>query len=528
MEKKRCCLCLLLAILIIAGFLRFWQLDLIPPGLYPDVAINGNDALNALKTGDFKVFYPENNGREGLFINLIAFSFAIFGPSVWAIKVVAAIIGTLTVLGLYLLTKEIFVNTKYEIQNTKYKFVPLLATFLFAASFWHLNFSRLGFRAIMVPFFLVFSFYFLFKSLNGRKVFPAVLAGIFFGLGFHTYIAFRVAPLLLPLVFIPFYFVYRKEGFQKKYFLLVLAYLAAVFIAALPIGLYFLNNPQDFMGRAAGVSIFAAANPIKESALSLIKHLTMFVFIGDGNWRHNFANSPQLPAVLGIIMYLGIVFILKQLALRVKEKKWQEVAASLLLIGWFFTLLLPGILTAEGTPHALRTIGVLPVAYIFVGFGLFWLKEILKQRRMAFLLILFVALFFGIFFDPLKYFVVWAKNSHVKGAFTENYVEIGKFLNSLPENVSKYVVVNESGTPVPWPSGIPMPAQTPIFFESIVFGNPQATYLLPEELSKIMIDREKTVVVIMKEDQELFGKLEEKFPFGRLKEYGGVWRFEID
>jgi predicted membrane-bound mannosyltransferase len=53
----------LLVILAIASFFRLWKLDSIPPGLYPDVAINGNDALDSLKTGTFKVFYPENNGR---------------------------------------------------------------------------------------------------------------------------------------------------------------------------------------------------------------------------------------------------------------------------------------------------------------------------------------------------------------------------------------------------------------------------------------------------------------------------------
>ena len=70
-------------ILAVAVFFRFWQLDQIPPGLYPDVAINGINATDALKNHDFKIFYPDNNGREGLFINLIALSFWLFGASIW-------------------------------------------------------------------------------------------------------------------------------------------------------------------------------------------------------------------------------------------------------------------------------------------------------------------------------------------------------------------------------------------------------------------------------------------------------------
>jgi len=227
-------------------------------------------------------------------------------------------------------------------------------------------------------------------------------------------------------------------------------------------------------------------------------------------------------------MYLGIIFVFKQLILKLEERNWQETSFYLLLISWFFALLLPGILTSEGTPHALRTIGVLPVAYIFVGLGLFWLKEILKNKKIVFLLILSVVIFFGVFFDPYKYFFVWARSSHTKGAFTENYLEIGNFLNSLPEGVLKYVIVNESGTPVPYSCGIPMPSQTPMFIERARFGRLRATYLLPEDLGKIEPGENKVIIILMKNDQELFKELKEIFPLGRKKEYGGVWRFETD
>ncbi|MDD5639147.1 MAG: hypothetical protein PHO28_04580, partial [Candidatus Pacebacteria bacterium] len=99
---------LLLVIILIASFFRLYKLTLIPPGIYPDEAMNANDAIKALQTHNFKVFYPDNNGREGLFINLIALSFKIFGISLFSFKITSAIIGILTVLGLYFLAKELF------------------------------------------------------------------------------------------------------------------------------------------------------------------------------------------------------------------------------------------------------------------------------------------------------------------------------------------------------------------------------------------------------------------------------------
>src|SRR3989338_5186445 len=70
---------LLLLILIIAGFLRLYHITTVPPGLYPDEAMNGNNALQAIQTGNYKVFYPENNGREGLFIYIQALFLKFFG-----------------------------------------------------------------------------------------------------------------------------------------------------------------------------------------------------------------------------------------------------------------------------------------------------------------------------------------------------------------------------------------------------------------------------------------------------------------
>ena len=134
----------LLIILAVAAFFRLWQLNQVPPGLYPDVAMNGNNVLESLRTGNFKVFYPENNGREGMMMWLIAFSFLTLGISVWSMKIVAAVVGIITVLGLYLLTKEIFRNTEHDVRHTKY--IALLqffsGDFFLACKFFQNRFPR--------------------------------------------------------------------------------------------------------------------------------------------------------------------------------------------------------------------------------------------------------------------------------------------------------------------------------------------------------------------------------------------------
>src|SRR4051794_33622920 len=63
---------ILLAILLFAAFLRFFELPTVPRGIQVDEAMNGANILEIHETGRYQIFYPENNGREGLFINLQA------------------------------------------------------------------------------------------------------------------------------------------------------------------------------------------------------------------------------------------------------------------------------------------------------------------------------------------------------------------------------------------------------------------------------------------------------------------------
>lgn len=486
MALRKFPICLLI-ILGIAAFFRLWQLNSIPSGLYPDVALNGNEATQSLK-----VFYPENNGREGMMMWLIAASFSVFGVSIWSIKIVAAVSGILTVLGLYLLTKELFIKYAENIS----RHIALLSSFFLATSFWHTNFSRIGFRAILLPLVSVFAFYFLFRGFRTKKLLSFILSGLFFGLGFYTYTSYRMIILLFPLLLIclPFF---KKD---KKVLLLIGYWLLIIFVVALPIGLYFLHHPQDFISRATGVSIFSQPNPLLAFAKSLIAHLGMFNFSGDQNWRHNFAGSPMIPWPIGILFLSGIILSIKDLIRSIKTRSHSLLMVPAFLLTWFFVMLLPGILTYEGVPHALRVIGVIPVVYIFAGFGGWKIYQFLSQNTQRKKLLIFASFFFLLstgFSEFNKYFVKWAQNPNVQGAFTADYVKIGNYLNSLPDNVQKYVIVNEGGTPVPLPNGLPMPAQTPMFIERTKYGEPRAIYLRPEDLNQVK-NKENTIIIFMR------------------------------
>jgi 4-amino-4-deoxy-L-arabinose transferase-like glycosyltransferase len=508
----------LIAILIIASFFRLYNLsgpNATPPGLYPDEAMDGNNAIEAIQTGNFKVFYPENNGREGLFMNIQAPFIEVFGNVPFSLRLPSAIFGILTVLGIYFFAAELFANQT----------IGLLSSFFTAISFWHINFSRISFRAISAPFFLVWALYFLllcFKKSFKEKLplkehhtawLLAALSGIIYGLGFYTYIAYRATPLLVFVVFAIWYFL-NKEN-RKKISEILGVFTLFTLIVAAPLGIYFLHNPQDFMGRTSQISIFSAASPIKELGINILKTLGMFNFSGDWNWRQNFAGQPEIYWPVGIMFIFGIFYGLWQIIknfsviphlMRNPEKRLDsrfrgnDIMSStkfIILFTWCIAAAAPVVVSDEGIPHALRSILLIPPAFIFAGAGTYKLFEILRHNLSGFIhrheellknsFLLICAVLIVQTYN--YYFIEWGQNPNVSGAFTQNYVDMGNMINSLPKDQIKYVVVEAGGVPV---RGIPMPAQTVMYITNSFTLKDQLDknihYLLPGQEKDIYED----------------------------------------
>lgn len=466
----------LAGILIIATFLRFYHFTSTPPGLYPDEAIDGNNAAEAAATGHYQTFYTEDNGREGLYVNIIAVMFQFFHAphEPWVIRLPAAVAGVLTVLGLYLLVEELFGSV-----------TGLLAAFLLATSFWHINFSRIGFRAILAPLLLAWALYFLIKAFRAASSRAAAryaaLAGVIYALGFYTYIAYRVTPLLF-LLFIPFF--KKNPGFWKR----AIIFIIATFIVAAPIGWYFVKHPADFFGRTSEISVTNASSPVTDFAANTAKTLLMFNIHGDDNWRHNVSGEPELFWPVGILFLAGIAFGIYSLSQRGRYAARGETLPAfglLLTFGWFALALLPAALSNEGIPHALRSILMLPPAIILAAIGGIWFYKLLTKNwgrkiaaTIAAILLLGIA-----FFAYVDYFFVWAENPNVAGAFNADYVTIGRAINALPAGTPKYVVVNAGGVMT---RGIPMSAETTIFITDTFLPDEQQAknvhYILPSDV----------------------------------------------
>lgn len=509
-DKKILAVVLITLIVAVGFFLRFYNIENVPPGVYPDEAVNGEDALRANSSGDYQWFYPANQGREGLFMNLIALCFKFFGASILTLKLPAIISGALTILGTYLLAKELFG-----------KRAGLFSAFLTAFSFWSINFSRISFRANMLPLVLSFSFYFLYKGLRTKKLADFAVGGIIFGIGMHTYIAFRIAPLILVLALIAL--IVSRENFLKNFWKHILVFVFWTSLVAAPmIWTLFVAHPEYLDSRAASISVFSPerndGHPYLTMLSSFSLSLIKYNLVGDQNWRHNYPPYAILDPISGAAFVFGFVFslitILKQGYLRFKNKfRDTRLDIHIFLMAWFFAMLVPEFLTAESNPHALRSIGTLPVVFIFASLTFSYLFDQAKNasylmKKINLSLIIFALIFIGLF-NSIKYHYFWANQPMVGKSFNKNLTDMSKFIQTLPKDQEKFVITSYNTL-----------EKLPID----IFNQGNNTHFFyPNELEKINPQSQDDFMIFFTENnRDAIQTMQQKFPDLKLQEVDGT------
>lgn len=343
---------LLLLALGTAVFLRLYNLGSWPPGLYRDEAFNGLDALRVLQ-GDLAVFFTANNGREPLYIYLTALSIALLGRTVLAMRLAAAVVGSLTTGLVYKLGRRWFGWR-----------VGLLAAWLWAITLWPVHLSRLGLRTILLPAVLALAFWLGTAAYRRNRRRWWLAAGAAYGLGFYTYLAIRFTPLLLLAV--GAFLLWRGDRARLRrgvgWFVLGTA------VILLPLALFYLQNPDLLLGRTGQVSILNPAINGGDLWGTLYRQtgqaLGLFFWRGDTILRHNPAGRPLFDWLMAGPFVLGLLWCLRH---------WRQPTAATVLL--WTSLMLGVTILAEDTPHFLRAVGILPAAVFLPALGLAWVWQ---------------------------------------------------------------------------------------------------------------------------------------------------------
>ena len=337
---------MLLAILCLAGLLRFWQLGSAPPGLYHDEAYNGLDAL-AVMAGETRLFFPDNNGREPAYIYLTAIAISFLGRTALAVRFVAAVAGTATTLIIFGLGRHWF--------NVR---IGLFSALLWAVTLWPVHLSRVGLRAILLAPLLGLTFWLASKAFQEHKKWLWLLAGICYGLSLYTYLAARFVPLLFLMIGAALWWQGRGRALWPGVVILA----TGAIITALPLIVVILMDPE-LAGRTGQVSILNETINQGDFWGTLWRHsghgLGLFLWRGDTIWRHNPAGRPVFDHFMALPWLLGIGILLRNYR--------QPASFSILL--WHVVMLGPTIF-AEDAPHFLRASGILPIVVLPPAIGL--------------------------------------------------------------------------------------------------------------------------------------------------------------
>lgn len=458
---------LLVLVLLVAALLRLPALDAAPPGINNDVAYDAVDGLTIL-AGELRLWFPGNFGREPAVMYLLAGSSFLFGRNELAIRFPTAAAGLLTVAAVAPLAVRLFRA------RPDARVIALLAAAVMAVNFWHVFWSRIGFRAILLPLALVVACWLLARAVDGdRRGWAA--AGAAVGATFYTYTAARVAPLLVALLFA---FDILLERTRWRPLLDGWTRLAVVAtLVALPLGVYFALHPDHFLSRIGQLLPVDSDQTLPVPAASpdraIVGSFAMFVGDGGSNWVLSLPGRGVFDPVTVPFFLVGLGTALVRF--RQRAERW--------LLLWLVIFLLPAILAREGHPNYSRSIGALPAAMVLAALGLAeisqagtrWLRSPRLRAGMA-------ATLFAVSgsLTAHDYFRVWATHPEVARAFAVPLTRIAKAANATSDGRAVLLLAN--------------PARGEAFryrvFDYLVTGTAGGTLLADEAEVRAWLQRE--------------------------------------
>ena len=427
---------LLIAATALGAFLRLYRIGELPPALGYDAAYYGVDALNLLRGEPPGVMCPDN--REPLFSYLVAGSFFLLGPSAGVIHVTSAVIGILTIPAVFAAADALFQGSEGPLRN----WAPPLASLVMALSYWHLNWSRIGLRAILVPLFSAATMASLWRGLRGGRRRDFTISGIWLGLSLYTYQAARLLPLLVVVSLLVQASRQGKLARALREQLPIVALVSLLLFA--PLGIHFLTHPGSFSQRVEEAFVVesdqgAAAN-LRAILDQTVETVLAFNFAGDETPYSTIPGRPSLNPFLSALFFLGIGASL----LSVRKSPHPT------LLVWLVMMSVPATLAGKG-PTAKRAIGALPAVAMLIALGALAPWTPLRRWRRAgdrtpamwfqraWIVILLGGLAWTGFITYRDYFVVWAANPNLPTHFEAPLSSIGAYIGDLPHGEQVYL-----------------------------------------------------------------------------------------
>jgi 4-amino-4-deoxy-L-arabinose transferase-like glycosyltransferase len=373
----------LLLILIAGAALRLLWLDGIPPALHADEAPNAWNAYTLLKTGldqygvHWPIFYTRAFGdnRSTLYIYMIMPFQALGGLNVWTTRLPAVFASVLTIFLIDYVGARLFGRA-----------VGLSAAVLLAFNPWHIQMSRWGHEAAIVPLLVILPVAALLWAnlpLGGEAREPrpvrAGFAGAVAGIVCYGYQVVRpFIPLLLVFAVLLNFKAWWRQLQTRRGVASVGALVIAGALTFGPLLYKHLTDPEiGRRGQIQGV-IWKDADSTGQKAAKVLARYAghfapQFLFIsGD----HDPALSP--PPGFGLFFWSDLPLMLMGIFVCCKQARWSPESRLLLL--WLVLYPVGDLIYEHPSMHALRSLPGLPGLVLLTAVGVVALVKRLWTR----------------------------------------------------------------------------------------------------------------------------------------------------
>jgi len=368
-------------ILLIGVALRLYRLGDVPFGFHPDEGHNALDAYRIAHEGWRPVFLERNNGREPLFMYLMAGLVAAFGPSIWAVRLTAVAAGAAVILAQFAFVRSLPI--------ARARRVALLSAFFVATTLWPVAQARYALRANLLPLWVALMLWAWGRVLAGDDERPgasrsrgfAVLTGVFVAGAVYTHLTGRLLPavLILSALWVAF------RGRRPRVLADLGIALAVALALALPQIHFFWARPEMLSYRADQVSVFNPevnegdlAGLLVENGWNLIKAP---VWEGDTSWYHNLRRRPVFGDPLSALAFLAGALVFAAYLLGRSGRRVRDFALLLALA--LGVTAAPSWLSV-GAPNYVRMTGTWPVLFLLPALGLDAVaSRLARSRRLA-------------------------------------------------------------------------------------------------------------------------------------------------
>lgn len=399
---------LLLVVIIIGGFLRFFKLSEFPVQLNHDEISQIYDVKSIVQTGrDIYgkflplAFYSTGDYKPGHYIYVTVPFFFILGDQEITIRVPAAFFGTLNILAVFF-----FIYTL-----TKNKTIALLSAGLVAISPSEIFYSRKSFESVIGENLLLWGLTLMLLSFEKvPSKFLKIGGAILLGLSMYIYTAYTI---IVPLIILLLVAVFRR--FTPLIYLIF-------FIAPL---IFFSITHSEIRFRAASVFVTQDVNlgrlislgepPAKAFADHVFtRYLNQFdltfLFL-NGLDLTNEGHVDMGPIFLWQLpfLFLGVIYLIR---------KNNFSHSPRLLFGLLILSMIPSALTFEGhSPH--RAIFAFTILNIICAFGVYWLTQFKRKIIISTFLMGFILLNFIYFVRMYTVSYPYEKSQHISYPFKE-------------------------------------------------------------------------------------------------------------